>query len=77
MPKKMKKPYSFETAAERLEEIIDIIDTGELSLHETVSLYKEGMELAAFCAEGISNAEQEVLELRKTVGGVFELVKFE
>lgn len=76
MPKK-KKVADFETAAERLEEIVDIIDGGELPLHETVSLYKEGVELAAFCAEGLQKAEQEVMELRKAVDGTFALLKFD
>jgi len=76
MPKKV-KIANFETAAERLEEIVDIIDGGELPLHETVSLYKEGVELATFCAEGLQKAEQEVMELRKTADGVFELIKFD
>ena len=76
MPKK-KKTDNFETAAARLEEIVDIIDSGELPLHETINLYKEGIELASFCAEDLQKAEQEVLELRKTADGVFELIKFD
>ena len=74
---KKKKIADFETATERLEEIVEIIDCGELPLHETVNLYKEGVELATFCAEGLQKAEQEVMELRKTADAAFELVMFD
>jgi len=75
MPKK-KKINDFEAAIERLEQIVDNIDQGELPLQEAISLYKEGIELAAFCAENLQKAEQEVFELRKATDGIFELVKF-
>jgi len=75
MPRK-KKEDTFETAADRLEKIIDSISSGEVQLHDTVSLYKEGLTLAAFCVEQLSKTEQEVNELKKTSNGTFELLKF-
>jgi len=76
MPRK-KKEETFETAAGRLEQIVDSISGGEMPLHDTVSLYKEGLTLAAFCVEALNKTEQEVNELRKTADGVFELVKLD
>jgi exodeoxyribonuclease VII small subunit len=77
MSRKSKKQIDFESAAERLEAIIGKIDGGGVPLHDTLTLYKEGVELAAQCAETLQKAEQRVLELRKTADGVFETVCFE
>ena len=49
-----KKTKSFEEALSRLEEIVDAMEEGELSLDETVKLYKEGVEMASVCSEKLS-----------------------
>lgn len=43
-----KKTKTFEEALSRLEEIVTLMEKGELSLDDTVKLYKEGVELASF-----------------------------
>lgn len=44
------KPDSYEAAVERLEEIIDRLDSGQAGLRETLDLCKEGKELVNYCA---------------------------
>ena len=39
------KPESYEAAVERLEEIIDRLDSGQAGLRETLDLCREGREL--------------------------------
>ncbi|HET6997642.1 MAG TPA: exodeoxyribonuclease VII small subunit [Solirubrobacterales bacterium] len=44
------KPDSYEVAVERLEEIIDRLDSGQAGLRETLDLCREGRELVNYCA---------------------------
>lgn len=70
------KNQSFEEALARLEEIAEQMENGETGLERSVELYKEGVELSAFCAKKLTKAQQEVLELKQTADGVFETAGF-
>ena len=71
-----KKP-SFEEALTRLEEIAEAMEKEETGLEESVKLYKEGVELSAFCAEKLSKAQNEVTQLKKTADGIFKTEPFD
>ncbi|MGL4737709.1 MAG: exodeoxyribonuclease VII small subunit [Cellulosilyticaceae bacterium] len=58
MPRKPKQ--DFESTIKELETIIREMESGELSLEESINQYKKGMELAAFCSTVLKKAEQEV-----------------
>lgn len=64
-----KKNKSFEEALIRLEEIVNTMEEGELSLDDTVKLYKEGVELAALCGGKLSDAKQQVTMLSAELDG--------
>lgn len=53
----------YEAAVERLEELIDRIESGELGLEESVAAYEEGMALRRHCETIQAQAEQRVREL--------------
>lgn len=72
-----KKKQSFEEALERLEEIVHEMEAGELSLDDTVKLYKEGVELASFCGVKLNDALQKVTILSTTLDGQIEEKPFE
>lgn len=72
-----KKTKSFEEALSRLEEIVSAMEEGELSLDETVKLYKEGVELASFCGEKLSGAKQQISILSTGLDGSMEEKPFE
>lgn len=72
-----KKKITFEQAMQRLEEIVEILETEETSLEKSVDLYKEGMELAEFCQTKITKAETEVVLLQKNISGEIEQTHFE
>ncbi|WP_317856360.1 exodeoxyribonuclease VII small subunit [Chakrabartyella piscis] len=63
-----KRKISYEEAMERMEEIVDRLEQEEISLEESVALYKEGLQLSAICKEKLSVAEGEILLLRKEAG---------
>jgi exodeoxyribonuclease VII small subunit len=57
-------PDSYEVAVERLEEIIDRLDSGQAGLRETLELCREGRELVGFCAAELDAVGEGLKELR-------------
>lgn len=60
---------SFEQAMEQLEQIVDQMEQGDLTLEETLAKFEEGMKLSQFCLEKLNQAEQKLKKLVKTEGG--------
>lgn len=58
------QPESYEAAVERLEEIIDRLDSGQAGLRETLELCKEGKELVNYCAAELDEVGEGLKELR-------------
>ena len=58
------KPDSYETAVERLEQIIDRLDSGQAGLRETLDLCKEGRELVTYCAAELDAVGEGLKELK-------------
>lgn len=54
---------NYEKAVERLEEITDRLENGNLPLEEMIKLYEEGTELAAKCAKVLDAAQLKITEL--------------
>ena len=57
------EPDSYEAAVERLEEIIDRLDSGQAGLRETLDLCKEGKELVNYCAAELDEVGEGLKEL--------------
>ena len=52
----------FEEALLKLNEIVEKLDGGELTLEDSVKLYKEGIDLSAQCKKQIEDAKLKVNE---------------
>jgi exodeoxyribonuclease VII small subunit len=57
------EPDSYEDAVERLEEIIDRLDSGQAGLRETLELCKEGRTLVDYCAGELDAVGEGLKEL--------------
>ncbi len=68
---------TFEQAMERLEEIVRLLESGTLSLDETVRYYEEGVRLLRFCQQKLAAAEQRVKMVVITDDGSVEVRDFE
>ena len=55
-----KEKVSFEKRLERLREIVEALERGELPLEESLALYKEGLVLAGECGRQLEGARNEV-----------------
>lgn len=51
---------NYETAVAELEKLIDSMETGKLSLEETLAAYKRGAELLKHCQQVLEQVEQQV-----------------
>jgi exodeoxyribonuclease VII small subunit len=51
---------TFEAALHRLEDIVQRLERGEITLDESLSAFREGSELVRFCLERLNAAEKAV-----------------
>lgn len=58
------KPESYETAVERLEQIIDRLDSGQAGLRETLDLCREGRDLVTYCTTELDAVGEGLKELK-------------
>jgi exodeoxyribonuclease VII small subunit len=71
----MTSKKTFESAMQRLEEIVQILERGDTSLEESLRLFEEGTELAKFCEARLAEAESKLKMLvKKDDGFQLELV---
>ena len=61
----MENKLSYEQSVSRLEEIVKLLENGELPLEESMKLFEEGTKLSAGCYEILKKAEQKITELSK------------
>ena len=51
---------NFEGAMDRLEKIVEQMESGKLPLEDLIVRYEEGMNLVKICQERLANAEQKI-----------------
>lgn len=56
-------PKSFETALRELETLVTKLESGDLSLEESLVAYRRGSELTRYCQQFLSQAEQVLQQL--------------
>lgn len=60
-------PKDFESALVELEALVERMETGELSLEESLFAYRRGIELARYCEKTLHEAEQQVRMLEENM----------
>ena len=70
---KKKNEISFEESLERLENLVNKMESGDATLEQSLVWFEEGMDLLKLCQVQLNNAEQKVQELVKKKDGKFEL----
>jgi exodeoxyribonuclease VII small subunit len=67
MPTKRKKPGesgpAYEAAFTELQKIVSKLESGTVSLEESLALYERGQQLAKLCSELLEKAELRIREL--------------
>jgi len=65
----MEKNKNFEEMMEDLEQIAKDLESGELSLDESVKKFEEGMEISKSCSKILEDAEKKITILIKDSNG--------
>lgn len=55
------KTFSFEEAMKRLEEIVRLLENGQVSLDESIKLYEEGVALVNSANTLLTSAKQKIM----------------
>ena len=63
------KKRSFEESAQRLEEIVRLLERGDVPLEEAMALFEEGTGLMKTCTTLLDRAEQKVRKLTAAPDG--------
>lgn len=64
MNKEQIEQLSFEAALARLEETVRLLESGNVPLDDSLSLFEEGIALVKLCNSKLDTAEQKVVKLR-------------
>jgi exodeoxyribonuclease VII small subunit len=73
----MSEKMTFETAIARLEEIVRLLERGEIPVEEALGLFEEGASLMKKCAAILDKAEQKVSIIMKGNDGEPAFAPFE
>ena len=64
-----KKSQTFESSMERLDEIVRLLENGDVSLEESIKLFEEGTRLSSECGKLLDEAELKVTKLMQGPDG--------
>lgn len=73
----MKNNLTFEDAMLKLDEAVRRLESGELSLDESITAFEDAVKLIGVCSEKLESAEQKVRMLTQTRDGSITDVDFE
>ncbi len=74
---KAQTELNFEKAMDRLEEIVDEMESGKMMLEELIVRYEEGMKLVKVCQERLASAEQRIEIITRNHAGKPVVKEFE
>jgi exodeoxyribonuclease VII small subunit len=73
---KKTEKLDFEKAMEKLENIVDQLESGELTLENSITAFEKGIELSKYCHKKLEVAESRVKKLIEKTDGEFDLELF-
>jgi exodeoxyribonuclease VII small subunit len=76
-PKPREAQLNFESAMDRLEKIVEQMESGKLPLEDLIVRYEEGMNLVKVCQERLANAEQKIEIIARNSAGKPVVKEFE
>ena len=77
MARKDPTSKKFESALEDLEQLVDQLESGELSLEESLEAFEKGVGLVKYCNQKLNEVEKKVEILIKDKEGKLQLQSFE
>ncbi len=71
------KELTFEEAIQNLEKVVNDLETGKLSLDESVKKFEEGMKLSKHCNDILEKAEKQINILVENESGEMKEAPFD
>ena len=72
-----KEKKKFEEAVQELENVVEQLESGELSLEESLTAFENGVRLVKFCNQRLTEVERKIELLVKNKDGNLQLKPFE
>ena len=60
MAKKDQEKKKFEGALEELEKVVERLESGDLSLEDSLAAFEEGVRLVKFCNQKLTDVEKKI-----------------
>src|SRR3982751_2125736 len=76
-PKPREAELNFEGAMDRLEKIVEQMESGKLPLEDLIVRYEEGMNLVKVCQERLLSAEKKIEIIARNSAGKTSVKDFE
>ena len=73
MAKKDKQDFNFERALENLEQLVSSMESGDLSLEDSLKAFETGIKLTRECQTALKEAEQKIRILISEEGDTEEI----
>ncbi|HEY8421254.1 MAG TPA: exodeoxyribonuclease VII small subunit [Thermoclostridium sp.] len=59
----MELNLSYEDAVKQLEEIVQLLEKGDISLEKSLELFQKGVSLSAYCTKKLDETEKKIVKL--------------
>ncbi|MDB6172437.1 MAG: xseB [Chthoniobacteraceae bacterium] len=77
LPNQKDSEQTFETAIERLENIVQTMESDKMPLEELLTRYEEGIKLVKVCQEKLETAEKRIDIITRNAAGKPQTTEFE
>lgn len=77
MAEKNPSDIKFETALESLEQVVEQLESGELSLEDALAAFEKGVGLVRYCNQKLTEVEKKIEVLVRDKEGKLQLKAFE
>ena len=71
------KRLKFEEAMQRLDAIVEAMESGQIGVEDSIAKYEEAMGLAAHCRQILDQAEQRIQKIQLDAAGQPQVTPFE
>lgn len=68
----MEAGLSYEDAVKQLEEIVQLLEKGDLPLDKSLELFQKGVMLSSYCSRKLDETEKQIIKLMEKDGGCSE-----
>ena len=77
MAKEVRANKKFEVALEELESVVEQLESGDLSLEDSLAAFEKGVGLVKYCNQKLNEVERKVEVLVKDKDGKFQFKAFD